>query len=55
MIRAMQEIEAKILEIDVVAIRDKLLTLGAQRVFDGPVDSVFLRDESGRKLRLRRM
>jgi adenylate cyclase, class 2 len=51
----MHEIEVKILEIDPSVIREQLLALGAERIFDGRVDSVFLRNERGDKLRLRRM
>jgi adenylate cyclase, class 2 len=38
----MQEIEVKILEIDVEAVRKKLLALGAKKIFDGEVHATLL-------------
>jgi len=42
----MEEIEVKILNIDKVAIVEKLLQLGAKKVFEGPMNSVYLDNEN---------
>ena len=54
----MKEIEVKILEIDKNTIINRLLELGAKRVFDGPMNSVYLdfKNElksNGKMLRIR--
>ncbi len=50
-----QEIEVKILEIDVEKITAKLIELGAVKVFDGAIYADFFKNKDGQKLRLRKM
>ena len=52
----MREVEVKILNISVGELEEALLALGAERVFDGDVYSLFFEGvEEGETLRLRRM
>ncbi|HRI36252.1 MAG TPA: class IV adenylate cyclase [bacterium] len=53
--KTMLEMEVKILNIDILSLRDTLVSLGAKRVFEGEVVSVFLRNSRGDKIRLRSM
>jgi adenylate cyclase class 2 len=55
----MDEIEVKILEIDVPSVEEKLKLLGAEKKFDGPVETIFfdngtLKDQK-KIVRLRKM
>lgn len=50
-----QEIEVKILEIDVAAVLAKLEHLGAVKIFDHEISSDFFRNQDDMKLRIRSM
>jgi len=50
-----QEMEVKILEIDVQKVLTILKQIGATRVFNGNISSEFFKNSAGLKLRLRRM
>ncbi len=53
----MDEIEVKVLEIDKDAVIDRLVSLGSEKVFDGPLYAVYFVNDSlppGSSLRLRR-
>ena len=50
----MQEIEIKILEIDVQKVRNILLDIGAKKIFDSDILADFFINERKNKIRLRR-
>lgn len=51
----MREVEVKILEIDKDYVVNKLLSLGAEKIFDGRIESTYFETDDDKTLRVRRV